>query len=70
VFTMDENMEQHLLNHVPTELAIDRSGLSPLSEVSEGGQCVYAAIHRKFQDTMRKVPHVQILCDALILSLQ
>jgi hypothetical protein len=23
VFTMDENMEQHLLHHVPTELAID-----------------------------------------------
>jgi hypothetical protein len=44
-------MEQHLLNHVPTKLAIDRSGLPPPSEVSEGRQCVYASIHSKFQDT-------------------
>jgi hypothetical protein len=26
VFTMDQNMEQPLLHHVPSELAIDRSG--------------------------------------------
>jgi hypothetical protein len=51
VFTMDENMEQCLLHHVPTELAIDQSALTPPSEVSEGGQRVYAAIHSKFQDT-------------------
>jgi hypothetical protein len=60
---MDENMEQCLLYHVPTELAIDRSALPPPSEVSEGGQHVYAAIHRKFQDTMRKVQHVRLPCD-------
>jgi hypothetical protein len=41
---MDQNMEQRLLHHVPTELAIDRSTLPPPSKVSEGGQCVYAAI--------------------------
>jgi hypothetical protein len=70
MFTMDENMEQRLLHHVPTELAIDRSALTPPSEVSESGQYVYTAIHSKFQDTMRKVPHVQLLCDAFILSLQ
>jgi hypothetical protein len=27
VFTMDQDMEQRLLHHVPTELAIDRSTL-------------------------------------------
>jgi hypothetical protein len=63
-------MEQHLLHHVPTELAIDPSTLPPPSEVSEGGQRVYAAIHSKFQDTTRKVPHVGLSCDAFILSLQ
>jgi hypothetical protein len=63
-------MEQRLLHHVPTELAIDQSTLPPPSKVSEGGQCVYAAIHSKFQDTMRKVPHVGLPCDAFILSLQ
>jgi hypothetical protein len=40
VFTMDQNMEQRLLHHVPTELAIDQSTLPPPSEVSEGGQRV------------------------------
>jgi hypothetical protein len=40
VFTMDENIEQHLLPFLSTKLAIDQSALSPLSEVSEGGQCV------------------------------
>jgi hypothetical protein len=47
VFTMDQNMEQRLLCHVHTELAIDRSTLSPPFEVSEGVQYVYAAIHSK-----------------------
>jgi hypothetical protein len=71
VFTMDENMEQHLLHHVPTEQAIDSpKRASPTSEVSEGGQCVYVAIHSKFQDTTRKVSHVQLPCDAFNLSLQ
>jgi hypothetical protein len=70
VFTKDQNMEQRLLHHVPTELAIDRSTLSLPSEASEGGQHGYAAIHSKFQDTMRKVPLVGIPCDAFILSLQ
>jgi hypothetical protein len=70
VFTMVENIEQRLLHHVPTELAIDRSILPPPYEVSEGRQRVYAAIHSKFQDTMRKVPHVRLPCDAFILSLQ
>jgi hypothetical protein len=63
-------MEQHLLHYVPTELAIDQSMLPPPSEVSEGGQRVYAAIHSKFQDTMRKVPHVRLPCVAFVLSLQ
>jgi hypothetical protein len=63
VFKMDENMEQRLLHHVPTELAIDRSTVPPPSEVS-------AAIHSKFQDTTRMVPHVGLTCDAFILSLQ
>jgi hypothetical protein len=63
-------MEQHLLHHVPTELAIDRSMLPPPSEVSEGGQHIYAAIHSKFQVTTRKVPHVGLPCDGFILSLQ
>jgi hypothetical protein len=70
VFTMDQNMEQHPLHHVSTELAIDQSMLPPPSKVSEGGQRVYAAIHSKFQDTTRKVPHVGLPCDAFILSLQ
>jgi hypothetical protein len=70
VFTMDENIKQRLLHGVPTELAIDRSTLPPPSEVSEGGQRFYAAIHNKFQDTTRKVLHVGIPCDAFILSLQ
>jgi hypothetical protein len=70
VFTMDQNVEQRLLHHVPTELAIDRSTLSLPFEVSEGGQRVYAAIHSKFQDTTRKVPHVGLPCDAFILSLR
>jgi hypothetical protein len=48
LFTMDQNMEQRLLHHVPTELAIDQSMLPQPTEVSEGGQRVYAAIHRKF----------------------
>jgi hypothetical protein len=52
---MDENMEQRLLHDVPTELAIDRSALPSPSEVSEGGQRVYAAIHSIFQDITRKV---------------
>jgi hypothetical protein len=39
VFTMDKNMEQRLLHHVPTELTIDQSVLPPPSEVSEAGQC-------------------------------
>jgi hypothetical protein len=60
-------MEQHLIHHVPTELVIDRSMLPPPSEVSEGGQ---RAIHSKFLDTTRKVPHVGLPCDAFILSLQ
>jgi hypothetical protein len=47
---MDENMEQRLLCHIPTELAIDRSMFHSPSESSEGGQHVYAAIHCKFQD--------------------
>jgi hypothetical protein len=55
VFTMDRNMEQRLLYYVPTELTIDRSTLPPHSEVSEGGQRIYAPIHSKFQDTTRKV---------------
>jgi hypothetical protein len=67
---MDENMEQRLLHHAPTELAIDRSMLAPPSKVSEGGQHVYAAIHSKFQDSTRKIPHVDFSCDAFILSLQ
>jgi hypothetical protein len=50
---MDENMEQRLLHNVPTKLAIDQK-LHPPSEVSEGGQHVYAAIHSKFQYTPRK----------------
>jgi hypothetical protein len=58
VFTMDENMEQRLLQYVPTELSIDRGALPPPSEVSEGGQHVYAAIHSKFEDTTRKVQHI------------
>jgi hypothetical protein len=70
MFTMDQNMEQHLLHHVPTELAIDQIMLPPPSEVSEGGQRVYAAIRSKFQDTTRKVPYVQLPCDAFILNLQ
>jgi hypothetical protein len=70
VLTMDQNMEQHLLQHVTTELAIDRSMLPPSSEVSEGWQRVYAAIHSKFQDTMRKVSNEGLPCDAFILSLQ
>jgi hypothetical protein len=70
VFTMDQNIEQSLLHHVPAELAIDRSTLPPPSKVSEGGQCVYAAIHSKFQDATRKVPHLGLPCDAFILSLQ
>jgi hypothetical protein len=70
VFTMDQNMEQRLLHHVPTELANDRSTLSLPSEVGEGGQRVYAAIHSKFQDTTRNVPHVGLPCDAFILSLR
>jgi hypothetical protein len=49
VFTMDENMDQRLLHNVPTELAIAQSALPPSSEFSEGGQCVHAAIHSKFQ---------------------
>jgi hypothetical protein len=64
VFTMDQNMEQSLLHHVSTELAMDRSTLPPPSKVSEG------AIHSKFQDTTRKVLHVELPCDAFILSLQ
>jgi hypothetical protein len=63
---MDENMEQRLLHHVPTELAIDRSTLPPPSEDGEGGPRV--AIHRKFQDTTRKVPHVRLPRDAFVLS--
>jgi hypothetical protein len=43
VFTMDEDMKQHLLHDVLTELAIDQSVLPPSSEVSEGGQDVCAA---------------------------
>jgi hypothetical protein len=70
VITMDQNMEQRLLHHAPTELAIDQSTLPPHSEVSEGGQRVYAAIHSKFQDTTGKVPHVGLPCDAFILSQQ
>jgi hypothetical protein len=70
VFTMYQTMEQRLLHHVPTELAIDQSTLTLLSEVSKGGQHVYATIHSKFQDTTRKVPHVGLPCDAFILSLQ
>jgi hypothetical protein len=70
VFTMDQNMKQRLPHHVPTELAIDQSMLPPPSEVSEGGQRAYAAIHSKFQDTTKKVPHVGLPCDAFILSLQ
>jgi hypothetical protein len=70
VFTMDQSMKQHLLHHVPTELEIDRSMLPSPSEVSEGGQHVYAAIHSKFQDSTRKVPHVGLPCDAFIISLQ
>jgi hypothetical protein len=65
VFKMDQNMEQR-----PTELAIDQSTLPLPSEVSEGGQHVYAVIHSKFQDTTKKVPHVGLPCDAFILSLQ
>jgi hypothetical protein len=67
---MHQNMEQRLLHHVPTELAIDRSTLPPPFKVSEGGQRVYAAIDSKFQDTTKKVPHVGLPCDAFILSLQ
>jgi hypothetical protein len=67
---MDQNMEQRLLHHVLTELAIDQSTLPPPSEVSEGGQRVYAAIYSKFQDTTRKVPHVGLPCDAFTLRLQ
>jgi hypothetical protein len=63
-------MEQHLLHYVPTKLVIDRSLLSPPSETSKGGQHVYVAIHSKFQDTMRKVPHVGLPFDAFILSLR
>jgi glyceraldehyde-3-phosphate dehydrogenase/erythrose-4-phosphate dehydrogenase len=70
VFTMDENIEQRLFHDVPTELAIDRSMIPLPSEVSEGVQHVYAAIHSKFQGTTRKVPHVPLPCDAFILSLQ
>jgi hypothetical protein len=70
VFTMNQNMEQRLFHHVPTELANDQSMLPPPSEVSEDGQRVNAAIHRKFQDTTRKVPHVGLSFDAFILSLQ
>jgi hypothetical protein len=33
VFTMNQNMKQRLLHHVPTELAIDRNTLPPPSEV-------------------------------------
>jgi hypothetical protein len=70
VITMDETNEQGLLHHVPTGLVIDQSTLLLPSEVSEGGQHVYNAIHSKFQDTMRKLPHVRLPCDAFILSLQ
>jgi hypothetical protein len=70
VFTMDQNMKQRLLHHVPTELEIHPSTLPPPSEVSEGRQRVYAAIHKKFQNTTRKVPQVGLPCDAFILSLQ
>jgi hypothetical protein len=49
VSTMDQNIEQHLLHHVPTELAIYQSELPTPSEVSEGEQCVHVAIHRKFK---------------------
>ena len=69
VLTMNENMEQRLLRHVPTELAIDQSMLPTPSEVSEG-EHVYAAIHSKFQETTRKVPHERLPRDAFVLSLQ
>jgi hypothetical protein len=70
VFTIDQNMEQSQLHHVPTELAFDLSALLAPSMASEGGKCVYAAIHSKFQDTTRKVPHVGLPCDAFNLSPQ
>jgi hypothetical protein len=46
---MNQNMEQRLLHHVLTELAIDQSMLPPPSEVSEGGQRIYAAIQANFK---------------------
>jgi hypothetical protein len=54
------HMEQRLLDHVPTELAIDRSTLPPPSEVSECGQRVYTANHSKF-----KTPRWRSLFSAL-----
>jgi hypothetical protein len=73
VFTMNKNMEQRLVCHVPTELAIDSSMLPTPSQVSEGGQCVqivHATIQGKFQDTARKVTNVRLPHDAFTLSLQ
>jgi hypothetical protein len=74
VFTMDGNIEQRLLHHVPKELAIFRSVLPPPFEISEGRQHVYAGIYSKFQDTRRKVPYdigyVGLPYGAFILSLQ
>jgi hypothetical protein len=70
LFTVDENMEQRLLCHVPTKLAIGLGTFLLPSQVREDRQHAYAAIHSKFQDTMRKVPHVRLPHDAFSLSLQ
>jgi hypothetical protein len=70
VVTMNKNMEKHLFHSVPTEMAVDRGTLPPPPKVSEGGQCVNAGLHRNFQNTMKKIPHLGLPSDALTLSLQ
>jgi hypothetical protein len=37
VFTIDQNMEQRLLHHVPTELEIDQSALPHLLRLAKVG---------------------------------
>jgi hypothetical protein len=70
VVTMNKNMEKRLFHCVPTEMAVARGTLPPPFKVSEGGQCVNAGIQSKFQNTTKKILHVGLPSDALILSLQ
>jgi hypothetical protein len=49
VFTMDQNMEQRLLHHVPTELAIERSTFPPLLrlvKVDNVSMLLFTAIYK------------------------